>query len=103
MLGVVLKRQRSRCFGVDNPLAGAGHIFFQRVECCLDQVGFAGFVFFLRQARPVFVLGVRAGHDQRPFFALGPRVGIVKRERAAGDVAAEQQIRLESLGRARKQ
>ena len=103
MLGVMLKRDRRGGFSVNDPLATIGHVLFKRVQRCLDQVLLAGFVFFFAHARPIFKIGVGTRNDQRSAFAFGPGVGIVKRERPAGDVTAEQKIGLESLGSAGEQ
>src|SRR5262249_50892067 len=61
-------------------------------ERLLDQVALAFGIFFLCKISPVRIVSVRAGNDQAARTALRASARVVKRIRATGDIAAEQQL-----------
>lgn len=60
MFRVVLECHRCRRFDMADFISTVGDILFERVECRVNQILFAGFVLFLVKVGPVFEIRVCA-------------------------------------------
>ena len=58
VLGVMLKGDRRRRFGVVHFLTDIRNVLFQAVECRVDKILFGSGVVFFRKIAPVFEAGV---------------------------------------------
>ena len=82
-------------FDVVEAFSYIGYIRVHGIECGFDEILFARLIICPGQFCPIAEIGVCAGHDQTAGTALGAGFGVIKRESATGDVAAQQQFRAE--------